>query len=140
MQADAPAGATAGPVGMSPPPPPQPPAGAERRPAQGPVSAPVSAPDPEAMRLAAGKASAFLRSLGHRHRLLILCALLPGERSVGDLAGFLGIRDSTVSQHLALLRREGIVAGRREGQMIWYRIASEPARRLIAVLYESFCA
>jgi DNA-binding transcriptional ArsR family regulator len=91
------------------------------------------------MRLAAGEASAFLRSLGHRHRLLILCALLGGEMSVGDLAGFLGIRDSTVSQHLALLRREGIVAGRREGQVIWYRIASDPARRLIAVLYDSFC-
>ncbi|WP_347267472.1 metalloregulator ArsR/SmtB family transcription factor [Paracoccus sp. (in: a-proteobacteria)] len=96
--------------------------------------------DPEAMRGAADAAGTFLKSLGNPHRLLILCALGNGERSVGELAHFLGIRDSTVSQHLALLRREGIIAGRRDGQTIWYRIESEPARRVIAVLYDSFCA
>ncbi|CAM3213842.1 DNA-binding transcriptional regulator, ArsR family [Paracoccus aminovorans] len=96
--------------------------------------------DPEAMRSAAAEASEFLKSLGNPHRLMILCALNTGERSVGQLAEFLGIRDSTVSQHLALLRRDRIIAGRRDGQVIWYRIASEPARRMMAVLYDSFCA
>ncbi|MFC3569326.1 ArsR/SmtB family transcription factor [Paracoccus simplex] len=92
------------------------------------------------MRSAAGEASEFLKSLGNQHRLMILCALSSGEKSVGQLAGFLGIRDSTVSQHLALLRRDRIISGRREGQVIWYRIDSQPARRVMAVLYESFCA
>lgn len=95
--------------------------------------------DPETMRAAAAEASEFLKSLGNPHRLMILCALVSGERTVGELAVFLGIRDSTVSQHLALLRRDRIIAGRRDGQMIWYRIESAPARRVIAVLYESFC-
>lgn len=58
---------------------------------------------------------------------------------MGQLAEFLGIRDSTVSQHLALLRREKIIAGRRDGQTIWYRIESGPARAVISTLYDSFC-
>ena len=80
-----------------------------------------------------------LRSLGNRHRLLILCQLTEGERSVGDLAAFLGLRDSTVSQHLSLLRRDGLVRARRDGQTIWYSIASPPARRVLETLFEIFC-
>jgi len=95
--------------------------------------------DPETMRAAADEASEFLKSLGNRHRLLILCQLVQGEKSVGQLASFLGIRDSTVSQHLALLRRDRIIAGRRDGQTIWYRIESEPARKVMEMLYDSFC-
>lgn len=87
----------------------------------------------------ADMASELLKSLSNRHRLLILCRLTDGEHSVGELAEFLGIRDSTVSQHLALLRRDRIISGRREGQTIWYRIESEPARAIVATLYESFC-
>lgn len=105
-----------------------------------PAPPPPDSIDPEAMRAAAGQASDFLKSLGNPHRLMILCALNAGEKSVGQLAEFLGIRDSTVSQHLALLRRDRIIAGRRDGQVIWYRIESEPARRVMGVLYESFCA
>jgi len=71
--------------------------------------------------------------------LLILCRLIDGEKSVGQLAEFLGIRDSTVSQHLALLRRDRLIAGRRDGQTIWYRIESDVARRVVEVLYGSFC-
>ena len=100
-------------------------------------------PDPvdaSAMQAAADEASALMKALANRHRLLILCRLTDGERSVGDLAGFLGVRDSTVSQHLALLRRDRIIAGRRDGQTIWYRIESEPARNVISALYGSFCA
>ncbi|HMM09281.1 MAG TPA: metalloregulator ArsR/SmtB family transcription factor [Paracoccus solventivorans] len=102
-------------------------------------AAPVAI-DPEAMRGAADEASEFLKSLGNRHRLLILCQLVQGEKSVGQLAEFLQVRDSTVSQHLSLLRRERIVAGRRDGQTIWYRIESDAARQMMDVLYGNFCA
>lgn len=95
--------------------------------------------DAIAMSAAAEKASELLKSLANRNRLLILCQLVGGERSVGQLAGFLGIRDSTVSQHLALLRKDGLVDTRREGQTIWYAIASEPARRVLEVLYQLYC-
>ena len=95
--------------------------------------------DADAMRDAAGEASELLKALSNQHRLLILCRLIDGEKSVGQLAEFLGIRDSTVSQHLALLRRDRLIAGRRDGQTIWYRIESDVARRVVEVLYGSFC-
>lgn len=96
--------------------------------------------DVAAMRESADRAAEFLRSLGNRHRLLILCQLLDAERSVTDLSQFLEIRDSTVSQHLALLRREGLVKARRDGQTIWYALNSDPAREVLAALYRCFCA
>lgn len=95
--------------------------------------------DPNAMREAADDASDLLKALSNQHRLLILCQLIEGEKSVGQLAEFLGIRDSTVSQHLALLRRERIIAGRRDGQTIWYHIESGPARAVMEVLYGAYC-
>ena len=95
--------------------------------------------DPDHMAAAADEASELLRSLGNRHRLLILCQLTDGERSVGDLAAFLKLRDSTVSQHLSLLRRDGLVRARRDGQTIWYSIASPSARRVLETLFEIFC-
>lgn len=96
--------------------------------------------DPNIMREAADEASELLKALSNQHRLLILCQLIEGEKSVGQLAEFLGIRDSTVSQHLALLRRERIIAGRRDGQTIWYRIESGPARAVMEVLYGAYCS
>ena len=95
--------------------------------------------DADAMRDAASGASELLKALSNQHRLLILCRLIDGEKSVGQLAEFLGIRDSTASQHLALLRRDGLIAGRRDGQTIWYRIESDVARRVVEVLYGAFC-
>jgi DNA-binding transcriptional ArsR family regulator len=65
--------------------------------------------------------------------------LIDGERSVGDLAEFLGLRDSTVSQHLALLRRDGLVSARRDAQTIYYSIASNPAREILTALYREYC-
>jgi len=91
------------------------------------------------MLAAADRASEMLRALGSRHRLMILCQLIDGERSVGQLAGLLGIRDSGVSQHLALLRKDSLVAARRDGQTIWYSIASEEARTLLEALYRVYC-
>lgn len=96
--------------------------------------------DPKAMLLAADDASALLKALSNRHRLLILCQLIDGEKSVGQLADFLGVRDSTASQHLALLRRDRVISGRRDGQTIWYGISSQPAREIMQVLYASYCA
>jgi DNA-binding transcriptional ArsR family regulator len=91
------------------------------------------------MEAAADRASDLLKAMASRHRLLILCQLVEGERSVGELAEFLRIRDSGVSQHLTLLRKDGLVAARRDGQTIWYSIASTEARALLSTLYEVFC-
>jgi DNA-binding transcriptional ArsR family regulator len=94
----------------------------------------------ERMQAAADRASELLKAMANRHRLLILCQLVERERSVGELAEFLGIRDSGVSQHLALLRKDGLVVARRDGQTIWYSIASAEARALLSTLYDVFCA
>lgn len=96
--------------------------------------------DSDVMEAAAEQASELLKALSNRHRLLIICQLIDGERSVGELAGFLDIRDSTVSQHLALLRKDGLVAARRDAQTIYYSIASDPAREILKTLYQVFCA
>jgi len=93
----------------------------------------------ELMEAAADQASELLKALSNRHRLMIVCQLLDGERSVGQMAEALGLRDSTVSQHLALLRKDGLVACRRDAQTIFYSIASEPAREVLSTLYKVFC-
>jgi DNA-binding transcriptional ArsR family regulator len=93
----------------------------------------------ETMQRAAGQASELLKSLANPHRLMIVCQLLDQDRSVGELAAFLGIRDSTVSQHLALLRKDGLVTARRDGQTIWYSIGSGPARAVVETLYRAYC-
>ena len=89
---------------------------------------------------AAVAASDLLKSLGNPHRLMILCQLIDGERPVGELAAAIGVRDSTVSQHLALLRKDGLVQARREAQTIRYSIASPAALQLMQTLYSIFCA
>lgn len=94
----------------------------------------------ERMQAAADRACDLLKAMANRHRLLILCQLVDQERSVGELAEFLGIRDSAVSQHLSLLRKDGLVTARRDGQTIWYSIASAEARTLLSTLYSAFCA
>ncbi len=96
--------------------------------------------NPTTMQVAADQASELLKALANRHRLMISCQLIDGERSVGELASFLEIRDSTVSQHLALLRRDGLGAARRDAQTIWYSISSGPARELVETLYRVYCA
>jgi len=95
--------------------------------------------NPQQMAQAADSASELLKALGHPSRLMILCQLIDGERSVGDLAGYLGLRVSTASQHLALLRKDGLVQTRRNGQTIWYSIASAPARHVLETLFRIYC-
>jgi len=84
-------------------------------------------------------ASDLLKALASPVRLKILCQLIEGERSVGQIAAALECRDTLVSQHLALLRRDRIVQPRRAGQTIFYAISSEPARRILDTLYGVFC-
>jgi DNA-binding transcriptional ArsR family regulator len=96
--------------------------------------------NPAQMLTSAGEAEELLKAIANRHRLTILCQLIDGERSVGELASFLSLRDSTVSQHLALLRKDGLVSTRRDGQTIWYAIDSAPARKLLETLYQIYCA
>jgi DNA-binding transcriptional ArsR family regulator len=93
---------------------------------------------PEIVRKAE-RASSFLKTLAHESRLLILCILCEGERSVTELERLLALRQPTVSQQLARLRAEGLVATRREGKAIYYRLASEEARIIIGAVYEVFC-
>lgn len=87
----------------------------------------------------AGEAAKLLRALGNERRLMILCQLADGERSVGELMPRVGLSQSALSQHLAVLREEGIVATRREAQTIWYRIADPAALKVVATLAEIFC-
>lgn len=94
----------------------------------------------EEMQANADRAVELLKSLGNRSRLMILCQLLQGERSVGDLAQRIGMRDTAVSQQLALLRKDGLVRARRDGQTIWYALASAEAERVILTLYDIYCA
>ena len=96
--------------------------------------------DVETMRNAAGAASDLLKALANPHRLMIVCQLIESRRSVGQLAEFLGIRDSTVSQHLALLRRDGLLSATRDGQTVWYAISSPEAKALLETLYKLYCA
>jgi DNA-binding transcriptional ArsR family regulator len=91
------------------------------------------------MFVAADQACNLLKALANPHRLAIVCQLSENRRSVGELADLLKIRVSTVSQHLALLRREGLVTTQREGQTIWYSIGSVPAREIINTLYRTYC-
>jgi DNA-binding transcriptional ArsR family regulator len=95
--------------------------------------------DLNAMRAAAAQATGLLKVLGNPERLLLLCQLSQGEYCVGELEEMLGIAQPTLSQQLGVLRTEELVATRREGKQIYYRIASEPAMAVMQVLYQQFC-
>lgn len=84
-------------------------------------------------------ASNFLKALAHEGRLLILCYLSSGEKSVTELEQLLGSRQAAVSQQLARLRLEGLVTCRREGKAIYYSLGDPKAARMIGLVYEMFC-
>ncbi len=84
-------------------------------------------------------ASDFLKALAHESRLLILCILAEGEKSVGDLEALLSQRQSTVSQQLARLRFDGLVSTRREGKSIYYSLANDEVRTILRAVYSVFC-
>ena len=87
----------------------------------------------------ATEAAALLKALGHEGRLMILCHLSEGEKSVTELENRLGLRQAAVSQQLARLRAEGLVACRRDGKTIYYSIADARVAQLIVTLYGLFC-
>ena len=99
----------------------------------------LSAFDITRFEASATEAARLLRTLGNERRLMILCQLSDRERSVGQVLPLVGLSQSALSQHLAVLREEGIVATRREAQTIWYRIADPAALKVVATLAEIFC-
>lgn len=92
------------------------------------------------MERAAAAASRLLKALANERRLMILCHLTTSERSVGELERLVGLSQSALSQHLARLREDGLVKTRRAAQTIYYSLDGEAAPRVIAVLYELYCA
>lgn len=91
------------------------------------------------MRRNAVEVSDFLRSLANENRLLVLCALLEGEQSVGELNAHVDLSPSALSQHLAWLREGGLVETRREAQTIYYRLSDSRVKEVMAVLKKLFC-
>jgi DNA-binding transcriptional ArsR family regulator len=96
--------------------------------------------DPNQLQRRAGEASELLKALGNAHRLMILCQLLEGEKSVGELVRSIGLSQSALSQHLARLRRDRLVSTRRSAQTIYYAIAGAEARALLQTLHALYCA
>lgn len=85
------------------------------------------------------KAAELLKAMGNQNRLIILCSLLDGELSVGKLNALTPLSQSALSQHLAALRKAGLVSTRRESQAIFYRLSSDAALNIIHVLKNTFC-
>ncbi len=107
----------------------------DRRGAKGPT-----APDVTDMEAHAAEAAAMLRLLASERRLTVLCTLIvEGEAPVGRLAQRAGLSQPAMSQHLAKLREDGLVATRRHGTTIFYRIADQRVEKILATLHEVFC-
>jgi len=83
--------------------------------------------------------SDLMKVLSNRNRLMILCQLVEGEKSVGALARLLDLRDAAMSQQLSLLRKDGLVKTRRDGQTIYYALARSDISHLMQFLYETYC-
>ena len=87
----------------------------------------------------ASEASSFLKALGHEGRLMILCHLVTGEKSVTELEELLSARQAAVSQQLARLRLEGLVSPRRDGKTIYYSLTDDRPKQILEVIYDLFC-
>lgn len=94
----------------------------------------------EQMKQSASEAAAVLKLLSHEVRLVLVCSLNEGEKSVGSLVEELGIRQSSVSQHLAKLRNASVVDTRKVGQVVYYSISDARIAAIIQTMYEQFCA
>lgn len=93
----------------------------------------------EDMQKNANSAEALLKSLANSHRLMILCHLVDGELSVGELEARVGLSQSSLSQHLAKLREQGIVTFRKSGTTVWYRVENRDALQMLETLYAIYC-
>jgi ArsR family transcriptional regulator len=96
-------------------------------------------PNPADMSESAALAAAFLKALAHHGRLMILCHLSSGERSVGELETLLEMRQAAVSQMLPRVREEGLVKTRRDGKTIYYALSDGKTAQVIELLYDLFC-
>lgn len=96
--------------------------------------------DAEAMARSAGEAAQLLKQLANEKRLMILCALVEGEQSVGALNASVPLSQSALSQHLARLREAGLVSTRRDGQLIYYALAGDKAPAVLHLLHTLYCA
>ena len=96
-------------------------------------------PELERLMRRAQDASDFLKALGHESRLIVLCLLAEKERSVSDLERILSLRQPTISQQLARLRDDRLVKTRRDGNTIYYSLANDDVRKVIALVYSIFC-
>ncbi len=94
---------------------------------------------PADMATQATEAAAYLKTLAHEGRLMILCHLGTGEKSVGELEAMLNVRQAAVSQMLARLRDEQLVSTRRDGKTIYYSLADDKTSQVIGLLYSLFC-
>jgi len=99
----------------------------------------MCAEDMERMVRNAQRASNFLKAISHEGRLMILCHLASGEKSVMELEELLSARQAAVSQQLTRLRLEGLVTPRREGKAIYYRLADDRPKKIMEVVYDMFC-
>ena len=99
----------------------------------------MCAADMDKMVSNAETASAFLKAISHEGRLMILCHLASGEKSVTELEELLSARQAAVSQQLTRLRLEGLVKPRRDGKVIYYSLTDDRARQIIEVVYDLFC-
>ena len=99
----------------------------------------MCAEDMERMMKNAERASNFLKAISHEGRLMILCHLTTGEKSVTELEDLLSARQAAVSQQLTRLRLEGLVKPRREGKAIYYSLADERPKQIMEVVYDLFC-
>ncbi len=99
----------------------------------------ISDEDMEKMMVSACDASNMLKALSHEGRLMILCHLVTGEKTVTELEELLSARQAAVSQQLARLRLEGLVTPRRDGKAIYYSLTDERPKQILEVIYELFC-
>lgn len=104
------------------------------------LDANMSDEDLDTMMKNARDATAFMKALAHEGRLMILCHLSTGEKSVTELEALLSTRQAAVSQQLGRLRMEGLVDFRRDGKAIFYRIKDPRAKRMLEIVYDMFCA
>ena len=99
----------------------------------------LTARDMDAFVAAATDATGFLRAISHEGRLMILCYLAQGEKSVTELEELLSARQAAVSQQLARLRHEGLVTHRRDGKAVYYQLTDDRSLKVIDLMYELFC-
>ncbi|MBU6486611.1 MAG: winged helix-turn-helix domain-containing protein [Burkholderiales bacterium] len=104
------------------------------------MESPLTPQTLDPLRHSATQCCALLKAMAHEDRLLLLCQLTEGEQNVGELEARVGLHQPSLSQHLGVLREEGLVAARREGKYMYYNLASEEVIAIMQTLSELFCA